>query len=101
MSADYDRLFHSPEAVLPPEEEKSSDDRASVAPSPVAAPAPMPIAPAPDRADAPSGPMPIAPPLTQVAPAPPPRQTEVTAQMRPATATGPVRMPNGMMRTPQ
>jgi len=96
MSADYDRLFHSPEAVLPPEEEASTDDRPSAAPTP---PPPPPVAPRPP--EVPSGPMPIPPLAAQAAPAPPPRQTEVTAQMRPPMTTAPTRLPNGMMRTPQ
>jgi MinD-like ATPase involved in chromosome partitioning or flagellar assembly len=45
--------------------------------------------------------MPIPPLAAQAAPAPPPRQTEVTAQMRPPMTTAPTRLPNGMMRTPQ
>jgi MinD-like ATPase involved in chromosome partitioning or flagellar assembly len=109
MSADYDRLFHSPEAVLPPEEETSADDRPTAAPGPATSvtnhvdvpSGPMPISPMPPIAPPP--PPPIAPPQTQAqaAPAPPPRQTEVTAQMRPALATAPTRLPNGMMRAPQ
>jgi MinD-like ATPase involved in chromosome partitioning or flagellar assembly len=97
MSADYDRLFHSSEASQP-EEETATVDRDQVA---SAAPAPS----TPTRADAPSDPLPVAPP-TQAAQAPapttapPPRATEVTTQM-PATRTGQQRMQNGLMRAPQ
>lgn len=92
MSADYDRLFHSSEASQP-EEETATVDRESVAPA----------ATAPTRADASSGPLPVAS-LTQAAPAPtsapPPRATEVTTQM-PPTRAGAQRMQNGLMRAPQ
>jgi len=92
MSADYDRLFHSSEASQP-EEETATVDRESVAPA----------ATAPTRADASSGPLPVASP-TQAAPAPtsapPPHATEVTTQM-PATRAGAQRMQNGLMRAPQ
>jgi MinD-like ATPase involved in chromosome partitioning or flagellar assembly len=97
MSADYDRLFHSSEASQP-EEETATVDRDQVA---SAAPAPS----TPKRADAPSDPLPVAPP-TQAAQAPapttapPPRATEVTTQM-PAARTGQQRMQNGLMRAPQ
>jgi MinD-like ATPase involved in chromosome partitioning or flagellar assembly len=97
MSADYDRLFHSSEASQP-EEETAAVDRDQVA---SAAPAPS----TPKRADAPSDPLPVAPP-TQAAQAPapttapPPRATEVTTQM-PAARTGQQRMQNGLMRAPQ
>ncbi|MDT5198444.1 MAG: hypothetical protein QOH20_5198 [Mycobacterium sp.] len=98
MSADYDRLFHSPDATQPPEEETAAVDRESVAPGNAG---PMPTHAA--RPDAPSGPMPVAPPPTKtaVAAAPPLRQTEVTSQMRPTQTTGQQRVPNGMMRAPQ
>jgi MinD-like ATPase involved in chromosome partitioning or flagellar assembly len=101
MSADYDRLFHSPDATQPPEEETAAVDRDSVAPGKAG---PMPThAARPDAPSAPpSGPMPVAPPTkTAVAAAPPPRPAEVTSQMRPTQATGQQRVPNGMMRLPQ
>jgi MinD-like ATPase involved in chromosome partitioning or flagellar assembly len=95
MSADYDRLFHSSEASQP-EEETATVDRESVA-------SVAPAATAPTRADASSGPLPVAS-LTQATPAPtsapPPRATEVTTQM-PATRAGAQRMQNGLMRAPQ
>ena len=101
MSADYDRLFHSPDATQPPEEETAAVDRDSIAPGKAG---PMPTHAA--RPDAPSGPMPVAPPPTKTAaatapPAPPPRQTEITSQMRPTQTTGQQRVQNGMMRAPQ
>lgn len=100
MSADYDRLFHSPDAT-PPEEETAAVDRDAVAPGNAG---PMPTHSArPDAPSAPtSGPMPIAPPTkTAVSAAPPPRPAEVTSQMRPTQATGQQRVSNGMMRVPQ
>jgi MinD-like ATPase involved in chromosome partitioning or flagellar assembly len=101
MSADYDRLFHSPDATQPPEEETAAVDRDLMAPGKAG---PMPTHAA--RPDAPSGPMPVAPPPTKTAaatapPAPPPRQTEITSQMRPTQTTGQQRVQNGMMRAPQ
>jgi MinD-like ATPase involved in chromosome partitioning or flagellar assembly len=101
MSADYDRLFHSPDATQPPEEETAAVDRDSVAPGKAG---PMPThAARPDAPSAPtSGPMPVAPPTkTAVSAAPPPRPAEVTSQMRPTQATGQQRVSNGMMRVPQ
>jgi MinD-like ATPase involved in chromosome partitioning or flagellar assembly len=98
MSADYDRLFHSPSATQSPEEETDTVDRdaalpGSSGPTPSQAP----------RPDAPSGPMPVAGPPTKTAaaPAPPPRQTEVTTQMPAARTAPPQRVQNGMMRAPQ
>lgn len=96
MSADYDRLFHSTESAQP-EEETATVDREALAngtppPAPVSSP----------RNETPSGPLPVVP-QTQVAAAPtsapPPRPTEVTTQMRPATGSQPIQ--NGMMRAPQ
>src|SRR5882757_446117 len=101
MSADYDRLFHSPDATQPPEEETAAVDRDSIAPGKAG---PMPThAARPDAPSAPtSGPMPVAPPTkTAVSAAPPPRPAEVTSQMRPTQATGQQRVSNGMMRVPQ
>src|SRR4051812_2808828 len=87
MSADYDRLFHSPNATQSPEEETD-----------VGAAAPMPSG----RSEVTPPPMPVAPPTkTQTAPAPPPRQTEVTTQMPPTRTAPQQREPNGMMRAPQ
>ena len=91
MSADYDRLFHSSEASQP-EEEPKTVDRDTRAPA----------APAPARIDASPGPMPVGPP-TQAASAPASahqRPAEATAQM-PPTRSGPPRVQNGLMRTPQ
>ncbi|RZT24517.1 MinD-like ATPase involved in chromosome partitioning or flagellar assembly [Mycobacterium sp. BK558] len=84
MSADYDRLFHSPDAA------RTADDE-------------------PERETPPAGPesvtppaMPAAAPRTQTSAAPPPWQGEVTSQMPPLPATGPQPLPNnGMMRAPQ
>ncbi|KMO69357.1 MinD/ParA family ATP-binding protein [Mycolicibacterium obuense] len=82
MSADYDRLFGSPDAVRTVEDEPDRDTppagRDSVTP------------PA----------MPAAAPRTQAAP--PPRQSEVTSQMPPLPVSAPQQLPNnGMMRTSQ
>jgi MinD-like ATPase involved in chromosome partitioning or flagellar assembly len=99
MSADYDRLFHSPDAAAQlPDEETGTVDRDPVLPGTAG---PMPTHAA--RPDVPSGPMPVAAPptTTGTAPAPPPHQTEITSQIRPAQSSGPQRVQNGMMRAPQ
>jgi MinD-like ATPase involved in chromosome partitioning or flagellar assembly len=97
MSADYDRLFHSPDAVQAAEEETANVDRETVAPGSAG---PMPTG-GPGRNET-SGPMPVAPPRTQTATAPPQRQAEITTQMPASRSTGPQRVPNnGMMRAPQ
>jgi MinD-like ATPase involved in chromosome partitioning or flagellar assembly len=98
MSADYDRLFHSPDAAQLPDEDTGTVDRDPVSPGTAG---PMPTHAA--HSEAPSGPMPVAAPVTTTAtaPAPPPRQTEITSQIRPAQSTGPQRVQNGMMRAPQ
>ncbi len=99
MSADYDRLFHSPDAAAQlPDEETGTVDRDPVSPGTAG---PMPTHAA--RPDVPSGPMPVAAPptTTGTAPAPPPHQTEITSQIRPAQSSGPQRVQNGMMRAPQ
>jgi MinD-like ATPase involved in chromosome partitioning or flagellar assembly len=98
MSADYDRLFHSPDATQSPEEETDTADRDAVLPGKAG---PMPAHAA--RPDASSGPMPVAPPATKTAAAsaPPPRQTEITSQIRPTQGPPPQRIQNGMMRAPQ
>lgn len=97
MSADYDRLFHSPDAAQQAEEETANTDLETVAPGSAG---PMPTG-GPGRQEAPA-PMPVAPPRAQTATAPPPRQTEVTTQMPPTQSAGPQRVPNnGMMRMPQ
>src|SRR5262245_58556018 len=93
MSADYDRLFHSSgssvDAVQTADEES---ERGGAAPMPTGGHA---------RSEVTPPPMPIAPTKTQAAPAPPPRQTEVTTQMPPTRTTPQQRQPNGMMRAPQ
>jgi MinD-like ATPase involved in chromosome partitioning or flagellar assembly len=99
MSADYDRLFHSPDAAAQlPDEETGTVDRDPVSPGTAG---PMPTHAA--RPDVPSGPMPVAAPptTTGTAPAPPPHQTEITSQIRPAQSSGSQRVQNGMMRAPQ
>ena len=97
MSADYDRLFHSPDVVKTAEEETAHVDPDTVTPGSAGS---MPSS-GPGRNEA-SGPMPVAPPRTQTATAPPPRQGEVTTQMPTTHTTGPQRVPNnGMMRAPQ
>lgn len=114
MSADYDRLFHSPDAAQTPDEATVHVDRDAILKGNTGANAAGAGAPVPtggsgstDTAAAPP-PMPITPPRTQSAP--PPRQSEITHQMPPATGSpGPAatqapqhqRPPNGLMRTPQ
>ncbi|MDX1889345.1 MinD/ParA family protein [Mycolicibacterium sp. 050158] len=85
--------FHSSDAAQP-DEEAAGVDRDSVAPAAQSNP--------PGRAEAPSGPLPVAPTQTAAAPtsAPPPRATEVTTQIPPTKAGAP-RVQNGMMRSPQ
>ncbi|KRE27323.1 chromosome partitioning protein ParA [Mycobacterium sp. Soil538] len=85
MSADYDRLFHSPDAV------RTADDEPERETPPVGGESVTPPA------------MPAAtPPRTQTSAAPPPWQGEVTSQMPPVPTTGPQPLPNnGMMRAPQ
>ena len=84
MSADYDRLFHSPDAVRTVDDDGDRDT------------------PPAGRDSATPPPMPVAPPRTQAAQAPPPRETEVTSQIPPTQSTGPQRVHNnGMMRTSQ
>ena len=95
MSADYDRLFHSPDAVRTVDEDPDRDTppagRESAAPQDGA----------PYR-DVTPPPMPTAAPPMQIAPAPPPRQMEVTSQIPHTQIAGPQRLPdNGMMRSPQ
>lgn len=102
MSADYDRLFHSPDAAQTPDEATVHVDREALMQQ-QANGAPAAPAAGPTRGDdSAAPPMPITPPRTQAAPAPPPRQSEITTQMPPtAPAPTPQRPPNGMMRTPQ
>ena len=93
MSADYDRLFHSSgpsgDSVQTADEEA---ERGAAAPMPIGGHA---------RSEVTPPPMPIAPTKAQAAPAPPPRQTEVTTQMPPTRTTPQQRQPNGMMRASQ
>jgi MinD-like ATPase involved in chromosome partitioning or flagellar assembly len=97
MSADYDRLFHSPDAAQTAEEETANVDRDTVAPGSAG---PMPTG-GPGRNET-SGPMPAAPPRAQTATAPTQRQAEITTKMPATRTTGPQRVPNnGMMRAPQ
>ena len=96
MSADYDRLFHSPDAVRTADEEADRETpatgRETTSPQ-VSAP----------RTDATPPPMPIAqPPRSHAAAAPPPTQSEITSQIPPTQTSGPQYVPNnGMMRAPQ
>ena len=83
MSADYDRLFHSPDVVKTAEEETAHVDPETVTPGSAGS---MPSG-GPGRNEA-SGPMPVAPPRTQAATAPPPRQAEITTQMPTTHTTG-------------
>lgn len=99
MSADYDRLFHSPDAAQTPDEATVHVDRDALMQGNVAASAPAP-ADGSNRAENAAPPLPITPPRTQAAQAPPPGHAEITTQMPPQQAAPP-RPPNGMMRTPQ
>lgn len=99
MSADYDRLFHSPDAVRTADEEPERDipsaGRESVVP-PGGGPS----------TDATPPPMPAASPRTQTAQAPsswlPESPSQVTSQLTPVQEPIPQRMPNnGMMRLSQ
>ena len=93
MSADYDRLFHSSGDAA-----QTSDDDADRDTVVTSA---MPNTGA-GRAEVKPPAMPVAPNNTAAAPAPPPRQSEVTTQMPPARTTTPQhQQPNGMMRTPK
>ena len=96
MSADYDRLFHSSGDAV---QTADDDSERTVA---TTGPAPMPAG-GPGRSEVTPPAMPVAPDSkTQAAPAPPPRQTEVTTQMPAARSAPPQRQqPNGMMRTPK
>lgn len=103
MSADYDRLFHSSGAADAADEDAAAHREGGVPP---AGATPMPVTTSGSGAGG-SGytgehaapPMPIAP--TQSSTAPPPRPSEITSQIPAATSTGPQRVQNGMLRTPQ
>ena len=105
MSADYDRLFHSPDAAQSPDEATVHVDRDALMRGNAAAPAPAGGSNHADGAAPP--PLPITQPRIQAAPAPPPRHAEITTQMPPTTQAPPAQSPapqrpaNGMMRTPQ
>jgi MinD-like ATPase involved in chromosome partitioning or flagellar assembly len=103
MSADYDRLFHSSGAADAADEEAGAHREGG---SPAGAP-PMPISATGSGAGG-SGytgehaapPMPIA--HTQSSAAPPTtRASEVTSQIPVTPSTGPQRVQNGLLRTPQ
>lgn len=111
MSADYDRLFHSSGAADAADEDAAAHRDGGASP---AGAAPMPVQASGSGAGG-SGyggehaapPMPIAPTQSSAAPpssglsAPPPRASEITSQIPAATSTGPQRVQNGMLRTPQ
>lgn len=93
MSADYDRLFHSTgDAVQTVDDNAVDRDAAAIGPA-----TPLPTGQAPGELTAP--PMPVS--QTSAAPAPPPRQTEITTQLPATASAAPVRQPNSMLRTPQ
>ena len=107
MSADYDRLFHSSGAAEAADEDAAAHRDGG---SPAGA-TPMPVNVSGSGAGG-SGytgehaapPMPIAPTQTSTAPptaAPPPRPSEVTSQIPVTPSTGPQRVQNGLLRTPQ
>ncbi|MCZ0731214.1 MinD/ParA family protein [Mycolicibacterium iranicum] len=101
MSADYDRLFHSPDAVRTVDDEPDRDT------TPPSRDASVPPPGGGSHSDATPPPMPAAPPRTQAAQqAPPSWQTEVisqvNSQLHPAQQQASHRVPdNGMMRAPQ
>ncbi len=97
MSADYDRLFHSSGSSV--DAVQTAEDESDCGAAPTGAAAPMPTG-GQGRSEV-TPPMPVAPTMTQAAPAPPPRQTEVTTQMPPTRTAPQQRQPNGMMRAPQ
>lgn len=107
MSADYDRLFHSSGAADAADEDAAAHREGGSS----AGAAPMPVTASGSGAGG-SGyagehaapPMPIAPTQSSTAPptaAPPPRPSEVTSQIPVTPSTGPQRVQNGLLRTPQ
>lgn len=107
MSADYDRLFHSSGAADAADEDAAAHREGGSS----AGAAPMPVTASGSGAGG-SGytgehavpPMPIAPTQSSTAPptaAPPPRPSEVTSQIPVTPASGPQRVQNGLLRTPQ
>ncbi|UXA18239.1 MinD/ParA family protein [Mycobacterium sp. SMC-4] len=94
MSADYDRLFHSPDALRTVDEDPDRE-------TPPIGRDVSPPQGGVHRTDAPA-PIPAVPLNPQAAAAPPPRQTEVTAQIPLTQAPIPQPLPdNGLMRIPQ
>lgn len=93
MSADYDRLFHSPGDAVKTADEAAERDAARDAAGPM-------TTSGPGRSEVTPPALPITPNVTQTS-APPVRDTEVTAQMPPTRGTAPQGQANGMMRTPQ
>ncbi|MHA3018706.1 nucleotide-binding protein [Mycobacterium sp. BMJ-28] len=95
MSADYDRLFHS---AGPADGEASNETEGAAT---TVTPPPMPIHPSAPRASEVTPPsMPVAPTQTQATGIPAPRESEITAQIRPSQHTGPQRAQSGALRTP-
>ncbi|MGP4055884.1 ESX-1 associated ATP-binding protein EpsI N-terminal domain-containing protein [Mycobacterium sp. 4D054] len=99
MSADYDRLFHSPDAVRTADEDPDRD------PTPAGRDTAVPPG-NPPSGDATPPPMPAASARTQTAQAPPSWHTEVMSPVNdlqpPPQAAPQHRVPNnGMMRAPQ
>lgn len=102
MSADYDRLFHSSGASDAADEETAAH-RESTPPMPVNASGSG-AGGSGYTGEHAAPPMPIAPTQTSTAPptaAPPPRPSEVTSQIPVTPSTGPQRVQNGLLRTPQ
>lgn len=87
MSADYDRLFHSPDALRTVDEDQEPNTPAPSGPLHNEAPSPPPVNPM----------------STQATSAAPPRPGEVTTQIpvTPAAPTAPPLPDNGLMRVPQ
>lgn len=95
MSADYERLFHSPDAVRTVDEDADRD-------TPQAGRDIAALQGDASGNDATHPPMPIVAPRTRAAELSPPGQNEVTSQIPSTHGTDPERVPNnGMMRAPQ
>lgn len=93
MSADYDRLFHSPDTVQTVDEEAERETPPVRPDTVIAQDGSLP-------GDTLPPPMPIAPPRAQAVPAPPPRQTEVTSEITPTRVSGPQHVASNEMMRP-
>ncbi|MGV0714555.1 MinD/ParA family protein [Mycolicibacterium sp. XJ662] len=96
MSADYDRLFHSTGDAVQTADDDVAEHDSTAAGSATPAPRPASTGQAPGELTSPT--MPVG--QTHSAPAPPPRDVEITTQMPPARPQAPQPPPNSMMRIP-